>query len=252
MNEITLEAVLRDILYQMSRTEGKRVTDMANCFVAEYLNEPCFKLPVNRLNELAKADRKERKCMDIDEAIEHAKEISVTCENNKCAFEHSQLAEWLIQFKVLKSIISDNQDIIQLKNLIKADKEGRCVISPCAIGDIVYHITICKYFPEVLDGTLYDDDGGFGTATGLYCPCELNRNCPFPIDEDGGFDCEKHKNTYAVFEDEVNEIFISDEGYFAHLSYSGFVDFEDFGRTVFLTREEAEQALKEREQNEKI
>lgn len=60
MNEITLEAVLRDILYQMSRAEGKKVTDIANCFIAEYLNEPCFALPVSRLNELAKADREER------------------------------------------------------------------------------------------------------------------------------------------------------------------------------------------------
>ena len=126
------------------------------------------------------------------------------------------------------------------------------MILPCKLDDTVYHITTCKDFPEVLDGTLYDDDGGFGTATGLYCPCELNRNCPFPIDEDGSFDCEKHKNTYAVFEDEVNEIFISDKGYFAHLSYSGFVDFEDFGKTVFLTREETEQTMKERKANEKI
>jgi len=56
MNEITLEGLLRDILYQMSRAGGKGVSDIANCFIAEYLNEPCFKLPVSRLNELAKAD----------------------------------------------------------------------------------------------------------------------------------------------------------------------------------------------------
>ena len=60
MREITLEAVLRDILYQMSRAEGKKVTDIANCFIAEYLNEPCFKLPISRLNELVKADREGR------------------------------------------------------------------------------------------------------------------------------------------------------------------------------------------------
>lgn len=93
---------------------------------------------LDRLTELVKVDRKEQEYMNIDEAIEHAKEISVTCENNKCALEHSQLAEWLIQLKSLKSIISDNQDIIQLKNLINADKEGKCVILPVKIGDFVY------------------------------------------------------------------------------------------------------------------
>ena len=60
MKEITLEGLLRDILYQMLRAEGKRATDIANCFIAEYLNEPCFKLPISRLNELAKADREGR------------------------------------------------------------------------------------------------------------------------------------------------------------------------------------------------
>lgn len=151
----------------------------------------------------------------------------------------------------IEDILGDDYNLDRLNELVKADEEKRCLILPCRVDDTVYHITTCKDFPEVLDGTLYDDDGGFGTATGLYCPCELNENCPFPINEDGSFDCEKHKNTYAVFEDEVNEIFISDEGYFAHLSYSGFVDFENFGKKIFLTQEEAQQALKEGDERDR-
>lgn len=60
MSEITLEGLLRDILYQMSRAGGKGVSDIANCFIKNYLNMPCFKLPVSRLNELIKADREGR------------------------------------------------------------------------------------------------------------------------------------------------------------------------------------------------
>lgn len=60
MSEITLEGLLRDILYQMSRAGGKDVAEIANCFIKNYLTEQCFKLPVSRLNELAKADKEER------------------------------------------------------------------------------------------------------------------------------------------------------------------------------------------------
>ena len=196
MSEITLEGLLRDILYQMSRAEGQKAVAIANCFIKNYLNMPCFKLPVSRLNELVKVDRKEQEYMDIDEAIEHAKEISVTCENNKCAFEHSQLAEWLIQLKFLKTIISDNQDIIQLKNLIKADKEGRCVILPVKIGDFVY----MPLLREILRLEIV----------------EINATNYIPILKAG--------NAGLVFS----------------------FDEDDIGKGIFLTRDEAEQAMKER------
>lgn len=137
MREITLEAVLRDILYQMSRAEGKKVTDIANCFIAEYLNEPCFALPVSRLNELA-----------------------------------------------------------------KADKEERCVILPVKIGDFVY-IPLSR---EILRLEIV----------------EINAKNYIPVFKAG--------NAGLVFS----------------------FDEDDIGKGVFLTREEAEQELKEREQNEKI
>lgn len=159
------------------------------------------------LNELVKADRKEQEYMNIDEAIEHAKEISVTRKNNKCALEHSQLAEWLIQFKVLKSIISDNQDIIQLKNLIKADKEGRCVILPCKIGDIVYQIT--KNFISEFK-VFYIE---ISTCENIFIHTHLLKGINM-----------------------TGEVFPSTR----------------IEKDLFLSYKEAEQAMKEREQNEKI
>lgn len=38
--------------------------------------------------------------MTLDEAIEHAREVERTCEDSRCAAEHSQLAEWLSLLKV--------------------------------------------------------------------------------------------------------------------------------------------------------
>lgn len=118
---------------------------------------------------------------------------------------------------------------------------------PCEVGDNVYHITKCKNFGKVLDGTMYDMSGGFGTATGYYCPYELYKNCPFPLDNDKDFECDDHKNKLQIFDDVVTGIVIDDMQEFVMLKYSGNVYFSEFGKTVFLIKEEAEQALKERE-----
>lgn len=136
----------------------------------------------------------------------------------------------------------------RLRELAQADREERCVVLPAGIGDTVYHITTCKNFSQVLDGTMYGPNGELGTATGLYCPCELAETCPFPCDDDGSFDCEKHKNTLTIFEDVVAGVFIEDMQDVITFGYSGSANFEDFGKTVFLTRAEAEEALR-REQD---
>ena len=154
-----------------------------------------------------------------------------------------QKAMWCMQTMKL-AFADDTSSIERLRELWFADREGRCVVLPAGIGDTVYHITTCKNFSQVLDGTMYGPNGELGTATGLYCPCELAETCPFPCDDDGSFDCEKHKNTLAIFEDVVAGVFIEDMQDVITFGYSGSANFEDFGKTVFLTRAEAEEALR--------
>ena len=131
----------------------------------------------------------------------------------------------------------------RIGELVEADKDGKAIVAPARIGDKVYHITMCESFPQVYDGTLYGDDGGYGSATGLYCPCELAENCPFPCEKDGSFDCDKHRKTLAVFEDVVKDIVIGDNLDYVGLEYSGAADFDEFGKYIFSNRESAEAAL---------
>ena len=166
--------------------------------------------------------------------------------NVKYASQHETAIHRLV---TIEDILGDEYDLDRLRELAQADREGRCVVPPASIGDTVYHITTCKNFSQVLDGTMYGPNGELGTATGLYCPCELAETCPFPCDDDGSFDCEKHKNTLAIFEDVVTGILSDDIQDTLFLEYSGNVAFDDFGKTVFLTRAEAEAALR-REQDE--
>ena len=146
MSEITLEGLLRDILYQMSRAEGQKAVAIANCFIKNYLTEQCFKLPVSRLNELA-----------------------------------------------------------------KADKEERCVILPVKVNDSVWFIK-----------------SAFSLA---HFPIKANRVALRGLTTDGD-----------VWYTAITE--------YNHISRSFYGS--DLNKTVFLTYKEAEQALKEREQNEKI
>ena len=131
----------------------------------------------------------------------------------------------------------------EVKEALEAAREDRSIIPPVHIGETIYHITTCKNFRQVLDGTMYGADGGFGTATGYYCPCELQENCPYPLDDDRGFDCDKHKNQLAVFTDTVESIFVRQTEELMNFDYSGSADFSDFGRTVFRDYEKAKAAL---------
>ena len=159
----------------------------------------------------------------------------------KYASQHETAIHRLV---TIEDILGDEYDLDELKEMVQDKREGRCVVPPASIGDTVYHITTCKNFSQVLDGTMYGPNGELGTATGLYCPCELAETCPFPCDDDGSFDCEKHKNTLAIFEDVVTGILSDDIQDTLFLEYSGNVAFDDFGKTVFLTRAEAEEALR--------
>ena len=102
----------------------------------------------------------------------------------------------------IEDILGDDYDLDRLNELVKADKEGRCVILPVKIGDFVYMPLLGKILRLEL--------------------IEVSMTNYIPI----------FKGVHGKL------IFLFNE--------------EDIGKDVFLTRKEAEQALKERETSEKI
>lgn len=125
----------------------------------------------------------------------------------------------------------------------EAEEQGLLVRLPCGVGDTVYVIAECGHVNKKLDGTLYDWNGGYGTATGYYCPYE--DCCPHNRDE---FTCcEYYTEKEAIFEDVVSSICIEETGLIVtteNLEVCGIVG-EGY---IFLTHEEAEQKLKEIEE----
>lgn len=45
---------------------------------------------------------------------------------------------------LIENILGDDYDLDRLKEMVEADKDGRCVVLPCKIGDTVYDIQMGK------------------------------------------------------------------------------------------------------------
>lgn len=104
----------------------------------------------------------------------------------------------------IEDVLGDDYDLDRLCELAQADREGRCVVMPCKVGDKVYCLQ--SYF----------NDAKMRSEKRVKC-----RVVDFVQSAPDLFECDG-------------------------LIYK----FHDIGETVFLTREEAEKALKERENND--
>jgi len=111
----------------------------------------------------------------------------------------------------------------------KAEAEGLLFKPPCKVGDTVYVITNCENV--VMD---YDDDYENGTGA-TECPFEYN--CNFEECDDGNL---------RIFETTCSGFWQEDCGVWKMFvdRINSDIGISDFGKTVFLTKESAEAALK--------
>ena len=143
-----------------------------------------------------------------------------------------------------KAIVLTDKDADRWNEYKNVEEEGLLLRLTCKVGDTVYAICTCEAVDTVLDGTLYGSNGGFGTATGYYCPYELSDKCPHTEADD----CEECKNIENVFEDTVDYINITECEILIGLKNTNLcVTIDEIGKTVFLTQSESEQKLKEME-----
>ena len=95
----------------------------------------------------------------------------------------------------------------RLRELAEADKDGRCVVLPCKVGDTVYMIE-----------RIFDIDNGV-----------CDEICARKVIGHGG--------------NNLNKLWLIGSGGICNVS----IFVSEFGKTVFFTREEAERALQEME-----
>ena len=125
-------------------------------------------------------------------------EVSVLCDMDRRA----KMAE------MLRTEEKYSLSIDRIKELVEANQDGRCVVSPCKVGDKLYTIRTIQ---------------------------------------DGSFTLEVYDSG------EIRQISVNTDGTFFLVDYGHSLSANNFGKTVFKTREAAESALKamkERENNE--
>lgn len=110
----------------------------------------------------------------------------------------------------LADFILADEEIKHAFELLKAEKEGRLIVTPCKVGDTVYRIA--KLFTQTIIVE--------GEAYGFSITHEFGSNSKYLL------------------------CFFAKGKEFERTNYSTWFDFSDFGKTVFLSREDAEKALK--------
>ena len=128
--------------------------------------------------------------------------------------ERERLIELIHKSEILCDTCGENSNSYCAEYLADYLIANGVIVPPCKVGDVVYRI-VRMYgdkTPIIVEGDIFEI-----TST----------------NENG-----KIKNRFYFWEKDANKIINRD---------SLWCDFADFGKTVFLTKEEAEKALKERE-----
>lgn len=111
----------------------------------------------------------------------------------------------------IEDILGDEYDLGKLMELVQAKREGRCVVLPCKVGDTIYRVVHC------------DDGSGYAVWIIRVNFVEFNDNDSIELPN------------YVIGTTENGA--------------GTTMEFSDFGKTAFTTREAAEEALKAREQD---
>lgn len=122
------------------------------------------------------------------------------CEEGYC----SQRRVWE-RLKSIEDILGGDYNLDRLRELVQADREGRCVVLPCMIGDTVYVLN------HHLGRVFENEVAGFSV----------------------GYPSDNRNNVSTVY-----------VGKYGSKTFRRW-KFQRFGKTVFLTRKEAEAALRE-------
>lgn len=87
-----------------------------------------------------------------------------SCQESGEIDDCTQRLTW-IRLLAIEDILGDEYDLDRLRELAQADREGRCVVLPCKVGDAIYmptgirHCKITGYEEDECDGFHIASDG---------------------------------------------------------------------------------------------
>lgn len=72
----------------------------------------------------------------------------------------------------IEDILGDNYDLDRLRELVQADRDGRCVVIPCKVGDKLFYADDCGVDTEVVEKIVIDIE----TDGGIYRPEDIGES----------------------------------------------------------------------------
>lgn len=136
--------------------------------------------------------------------------------NNELGYSHI----WK-RLNAIEDILGDDYDIDHLRELVEADRDGRFILTKCKTGDTMFVVGNKKIIKTKVREICFNDVFELIYLVEFKCD-NLCDGCPF--------------HSHSQFLEEEWEC----EGVYGDV----FVKQSDFCKTVFLTREAAEEALK--------
>ena len=122
--------------------------------------------------------------------------------NVKYASQHEAAIHRLV---TIEDILGDEYDLDRLRELAQADREGRCVVLPCKVGDPVYMATgrsrITGYEEDICDGFFIDRTGKLQIKAQNY----TGNHGTYGSLEDGSVQLTRESAEKALEEMEKNE-----------------------------------------------
>lgn len=79
-------------------------------------------------------------CKSCCGVLDASQEVSAICDCEDCLRESTN------RLAAIENILGDDYDLDRLKELVQANREGKCVVLPCRVGDKVYCIQ--SYFND--------------------------------------------------------------------------------------------------------
>lgn len=71
-------------------------------------------------------------------------------------YNYDDIKHILEHLATIEDILGDDYDLDRLRELVKADQEGRCVVLPCKVGDKVFQQNGVDIFESQVKKIIYD------------------------------------------------------------------------------------------------
>lgn len=138
----------------------------------------------------------------------------------------------------IEDILGDEYDITRLRDMVKADRDGRCIIPPVKAGDTIY---------LVVPGRLTVNTIGDDHSTVTFVDCEMFGKRSSPLYGICNISGQIKDVVNLIIEDTVEYIAMGQDGNgLISLRNRGVVSFSDIGDSIFLTHQEAQATLEKR------